>query len=152
MELISLAGTDRTRLAQNAGEDSSRIAQASNSLQNTSVRKPKHRVRRLQVVSDAQARFHLAVRAETAINISAQAEINGEVACRDCILDVQRHLLDVGVTAKCKKRSAARQIERQQSGTRVGQSRYACKAFIPIRVCQRRNERRIHDSQAVLLR
>src|SRR5258708_31245752 len=113
MELISLAGTDRTRLAQNAGEDSSRIAQASNhqvliegSLQNTSVRKPKHRVRRLQVVSDSQARFHLAVRAETAINISAQAEINGEVACRDCILDVQRHLLAVGVPATRKEHAA----------------------------------------------
>src|SRR6267378_8404279 len=106
MELISLTGTDRTRLAQNAGEDSGRIAETSNhqiliegSLQNPSVRKPKHCVRWLQVVSYAQARFHLAVLADPSINISAQPEIDREVARRDCVLNVQRHFLDVGVTA-----------------------------------------------------
>ena len=96
MKFIPLTRTDRTRLAENAREDSGRVSEASNyqvfiegSLHNTSVRNSKNRVRGLDIVGYAQPRLYLVVvAADAAINISAQAQVERPVARGDRVLNI----------------------------------------------------------------
>ena len=56
------------------------------------------------------------------------------------------------MSTKPKKSPAARQVKWEQRPAWVGQSHSAREAWVAVRICQRGNESRIHDSQIVLLR
>src|SRR5207245_1140444 len=56
------------------------------------------------------------------------------------------------MSTKHQKSPAARQVKWEQRRAWIGQSHSACEAWIAVRIRQRGNESRIHDSQTVLLR
>ena len=109
VKLVSLSAANRSWGSQYAGEDTCRIPETSDdqvfvegSFQNPGVGNPQHGIRRLDVIGDAQSRLCLPVAAEAAIDIPAHAQVERPVSCRDRVLNIQRHLLDVCMPMKAE--------------------------------------------------
>src|SRR5712671_4189656 len=127
MKIVALAGRNRARSSENAGEDALWIPVTRNnqvfiegSFKDTGVGNPKNRICALDVVGDARARFRLAAAGDAAINVAANTDVEGPVALRDRVLNVEGHLFDVRVAMKMERTSSLRQVERAR---RVGRIR-----------------------------
>jgi hypothetical protein len=121
VKLVSLAGPDRARRPENAREDAGRIPETSDdqvfvegSFQNPGVGNPQHGVRRLNVVGYTQSKFDLAVLTDTAVDIAAHTEVERPIARSDCVLQIERHFLDVGVAMKPKEITSTGQVKWEQ--------------------------------------
>src|SRR5579862_2739134 len=121
-------------------------------LENASVRNPQDRIRRLDVVRDAETGFSLFLRRQSIVKITPQSQIERPLAFGNRILNVKCQLLHVGMAIERKESSAAREIERSQScaGGLKGNA-LRVQASVAAGVSEGAEERRINNSDLVFL-
>src|SRR5437899_8103155 len=131
VELIAPSGAQRSGVGRGTGEQriqDRRVAAficehqilIEGSLQYSRVGDAKHGIARLDVVGDPEARLGFPMGYKAIVEITAQANVESPVAFRDGVLGVKSQLFHVGVTVKCEKRAALRQIEGRKDSARIG--------------------------------
>src|SRR5258708_26608974 len=105
-------------------------------LQDARVRKAQNRIGLLHIVCDTDAGLRLPIMGDSAIDVGAQSHIEGPIALRDGVLQIERKLLHVRMPVEWEEGPSLREIIGKQERARGSQGHAACEAGAAMRICE----------------